>query len=113
MRRFHIALAVSNLEASIQDYSARLGLAPDVVIPNEYALWRTPSLNFSIRQTQTHSGTLRHLGWEDSEATDFSQTVDCNGIPWELFGTQQQAEEIQRIWPEANCESLITTVTTH
>jgi len=42
------------------------------------------------------------LGWEDSTAPQFSQTTDVNGIVWEKFSAQQQADEINEIWPEAN-----------
>ncbi len=38
MKRFHIALGVSDVEASARDYSQRLGCQPDLLIPNEYAL---------------------------------------------------------------------------
>ncbi len=50
MKRFHIALAVADLNASIADYSARLGQSPQVVVADTYALWRTDQLNFSINQ---------------------------------------------------------------
>ena len=50
MRRFHIALAVSDLTASMRDYSARLGVEPTAVVAGKYAMWRTPQLNFSINQ---------------------------------------------------------------
>ena len=39
MKRFHLALGVSSVEESVVDYSARLDQQPDIVIPNEYALW--------------------------------------------------------------------------
>ncbi|MDY6784089.1 MAG: hypothetical protein SW833_16335 [Cyanobacteriota bacterium] len=99
MKKFHIALSVNNLAASIEDYSKRLGCQPCVAIANEYALWRTESVNFSIRQTGEASGTLRHLGWEDSQAVSFSKEVDINGIEWEEFNARTQADEIEKIWP--------------
>jgi hypothetical protein len=46
MKRFHIALAVANLDASIIDYSARLGQPPTAIVPGAYAMWRTDLLNF-------------------------------------------------------------------
>lgn len=62
MKKFHIALAVTDIEASVNDYAQRLGHRPDVVIPHEYALWRTPALNLSIRRAPAVvGGTLRHL----------------------------------------------------
>jgi len=102
MRTLHLALAVSNIEQSVADYSARLGVSPVVVVPREYALWRTEALNLSIRKTSEPSGTMRHLGCEDTDATEFSTETDCNGIIWEKFGASHQAQEINEIWPSAN-----------
>src|SRR5579883_1049160 len=47
MRRFHIALAVADLKASIADYTQRLGVAPTAVVPGKYALFRIESQLFS------------------------------------------------------------------
>ena len=102
MRTLRLALAVSNIEQSVADYSARLGVMPAVVVPGEYALWRTETLNLSIRKTSEPSGSMRHLGWEDSEAEKFSAETDCNGITWERFSASHQAQEINEIWPSAN-----------
>jgi len=102
MRILHLALAVSNIEQSVVDYSARLGVLPVVVVSGEYALWRTETLNLSIRKTNDLSGTMRHLGWEDTEAAEFSTETDCNGITWEKFTASHQAQEINEIWPNAN-----------
>jgi catechol 2,3-dioxygenase-like lactoylglutathione lyase family enzyme len=102
MRTLHLALAVSNIEQSVADYSARLGVLPVVVISGEYALWRTATLNLSIRKTSEPPGTMRHLGWEDAEASEFSTETDCNGITWEKFAAIDQAQEINAIWPNAN-----------
>ena len=102
MKILHLALAVANVEESIADYSSRLGAAPVVVVPGEYALWRTDTLNFSIRRDAEHRGPLRHLGWEDSDATKFSVETDCNGITWERFAAEHQAQEINETWPHAN-----------
>jgi len=48
---------------------------------------------------------MRHLGWEDEKATEFSIETDCNGIIWEKFAASHQAEEINEIWPNANYHS--------
>ena len=45
-------------------------------------------------------GTLRHLGFEDSLATEMSIQRDANGIEWERFTEDQQQEEILRNWPQ-------------
>lgn len=100
MRRIHIALSVEDIEASVVDYTQRLQCEPCVVVPNEYALWRTDGVNFSIRRSQPGAEKLRHLGWEDSSAKEFTQSQDINGIVWENFTASQQDEEIKRIWPK-------------
>jgi hypothetical protein len=102
MKKLHIAISTSKIDETVVDYSSRLGMQPCSLIPGEYALWRTESLNVSVRQDSScSSGSLRHLGWEDSTATEFSQDTDVNGIIWERFTAQQQADEINDIWPEA------------
>ena len=101
MKRFHIAIGVSNIEQSVLDYSLRLAQQPNVVIPKEYALWRTPTLNFSIRKvSQEESGSLRHLGWESSDSAHFSTDIDGNGLLWEQITADQQDEEIRQTWPK-------------
>ena len=101
MKKIHIAIGVSDIERSVKDYSKRLGM-PSFVVPNEYALWRTECVNFSIRRVAESPGTLRHLGWEDQTASDFTQDTDVNGIVWERFNANHQAEEIKDAWPQSN-----------
>ena len=98
MRRFHIALAVADLDASIADYSRRLGTRPAAVVPRKYALFRTDQLNFSINQLPERAGQLRHLGFEDDDARGFSSTHDVNGIEWELFSPTEQDEKIVEVY---------------
>ncbi len=86
MKKFHLAICTHNLAASIQDYSRRLSQPPQLVVEDEYALWRTDSLNISLRCDQSCShGQIRHLGWEDDAATQFSEETDSHGIVWEHF----------------------------
>lgn len=100
MKKLHIALATNNISGCIEDYSRRLGAEPCVVVADEYALWRTNTLNLSIRQdANCHQGELRHLGWEDPSAAQFTQETDVNGIVWENFNAGQQADEINQTWP--------------
>ncbi len=47
MKRFHIFIAVFDVSQSIEDYTKRLGCAPEISVPNEFALWKTDILNFS------------------------------------------------------------------
>ena len=103
MKKIHIALSTSDIEASVADYSDRLGCLPTLVIDDQYALWRTDTVNMSIRKDlSVPNGQLRHLGWEDSKASEFSKSIDVNGITWERFTACQQAQEINDAWPSAN-----------
>lgn len=90
MKRFHIALAVADLNASIADYSCRLGQPPQLVVANTYALWRTEQLNFSINQQAEGAGQVRHVGFEDDDITGFRRDADVNGIEWENFSALAQ-----------------------
>lgn len=99
MKKLHISIAVASIEESVKDYSARFEQKPDLVIDRTYALWRTPTLNFSIREESANTGKLRHLGWEDASAASFTADNDVNGIPWENFNPHNQADEINSIWP--------------
>ncbi len=100
MKRIHIALASADIAATVADYTARLDCAPSLVVTNEYALWRTDTVNLSVRQDAgCRPGELRHLGFEDPAASEFSASTDVNGVVWERFTAQQQAEEIEAAWP--------------
>ena len=100
MKRFHIALAVANLDNSIADYSLRLGEEPTVVVSDKYAMWRTETLNFSINQIPDRAGQLRHVGFEDESVQGFSRDYDTNGLEWELFSPQAQDQKIVEIYGE-------------
>ena len=100
MKRFHIALAVANLDNSIADYSLRLGEEPTVVVSDKYAMWRTDTLNFSINQIPDRAGQLRHVGFEDESVQGFSSECDTNGLEWELFSPQAQDQKIVEIYGE-------------
>ena len=107
MKRIHIAISTNRINDSIRDYSKRLGGEPCVVVDNEYALWRTDAINLSIRQDSScRPGELRHLGWEDCAATKFSFETDVNGITWERFSGQLQADEINALWPQVAYQPL-------
>ena len=103
MKKLHLAISTNDIAATVKDYSDRLGAQPCLVIPGEYALWRTDTLNISARQDDSCSpGSLRHLGWEDPAAPELSAEIDVNGITWEKFTASQQAEEIRDIWTEVD-----------
>ncbi|MBL1140701.1 MAG: hypothetical protein HND53_01580 [Proteobacteria bacterium] len=100
MKKIHIALSTDKIGETVKDYSKRLACEPCLVIPDQYALWRTEFINMSIRQDDTcKPGQLRHLGWEDSEADVFTSETDVNGILWEKFSAKNQADEIEQTWP--------------
>lgn len=94
MNRFHIALAVADLDASIADYSKRLGQPPQAVVPGVYAMWRTGQLNFSIREDRAHAGQLCNLGFEDDTAQGFAHDIDVNGVRWERFSATEQDVQV-------------------
>ena len=98
MKRFHIALAVRDLGASIADYSVRLGQPPRVVVDGKYAMWRTDLLNFSINRNAERTGQLRHIGFEDDSAEGFTSAPDVNGIEWERFSAKAQDERIVEMY---------------
>lgn len=104
MKRFHLAIGVEDIEASVADYTRRLEAKPDLVIPGHYALWRTPTLNLSIRHIHGTEAQLRHVGWEDPAAETLSVEHDVNGLIWEHFSARDQAMEIRANWPDVDYE---------
>jgi len=100
MKRFHIALAVNNLDDTIKDYSQRLEQEPTVVVAEKYAMWRTNTLNFSINQIPERAGQLRHIGFEDDGKEGFSSNVDTNGLEWEHFSPSAQDQKIIEMYGE-------------
>jgi catechol 2,3-dioxygenase-like lactoylglutathione lyase family enzyme len=106
VRRLHVALAVDDLEASIRDYSERLGAAPVAVVPGAYALWRTAHVNLSVNCDPSSTERLRHLGMEDDAVPMKTVSTDANGLVWESFSAAQQDDEIIRVYgrPERSPE---------
>ena len=100
MKRFHIALAVGDLNSSIKDYSTRLEQQPTVVVSDKYAMWRTDTLNFSINQIPERVGQLRHVGFEDEAKEGFSSDFDTNGLEWEHFSPDTHDQKIVEIHGE-------------
>ena len=62
MKRFHVHVAVPDLNESIRFYSTMFGVEPAVVKP-DYAKWMLddPRVNFAISQRSTRAG-INHLG---------------------------------------------------
>ena len=99
-KKFHLALASNNIQGTILDYSKRLGCQPCAMVSGVYALWRTDTLNVSVRHDpKCRPGELRHLGFEDASVSQFATDFDINGIVWESFTAEQQAQEIENAWP--------------
>ncbi len=98
MKKFHIALAVKNIQESVAEYSTKFGLEPEVIVDGKYALWRTEGLNFSISCKPEIAGQMRHLGFENPDAESFTTSTDCNGILWEEFSEPMQKEEIETFY---------------
>jgi [ribosomal protein S5]-alanine N-acetyltransferase len=111
MKRLHFAIGVKNINESIQDYQKRFNCKPAVVIENEYALFRTESLNVSIRKVDDTKVGLRHLGWEDEACNSFTEENDCNGLTWENFRKEDQIKEILEVWPDSlNSNSYLNKI---
>jgi catechol 2,3-dioxygenase-like lactoylglutathione lyase family enzyme len=100
--RVHLAIAVDDVERSVEEYTRLLGHAPELVIASEYALFRTAVLNLSIRRTGYGAGTVRHVGFERDDAQRYAQYKDLNGLIWETFSKEHQAEEIRALWPDVD-----------
>ncbi len=100
-KKIHVAISTHDMTASVDDYSARLGCQPAVLVTDKYALWRTEGLNLSVRvDTALPAGTIRHLGVEDAQVNEFSSETDVNDVLWEHFSIAHQADEICQLWPQ-------------
>jgi len=121
MKRFHVHVAVDDLEANIRFYSAVFGAQPTVRKP-DYAKWmiEDPRVNFAISSRGAKSG-VDHLGFQvdsDEELSALRKQVaaaeiaaldqpdatccyarsdkywitDPQGIAWETYRTLGEAE---------------------
>src|ERR1041385_9128849 len=116
MKRFHVHVAVSDLEQSIRFYSALFGIEPVVTKP-DYAKWmlEDPRINFAISNRRAKTG-VDHLGLQAENGTELEEigsrlaqadvstlaqkdasccyaksdkysTIDPQGVAWESFHT--------------------------
>ncbi len=116
MKRFHVHVAVNDLEQSIRFYSALFGAEPAVKKP-DYAKWmlEDPRINFAISDRRGAAG-IDHLGLQAEDGAELEEigtrlaqadvsttaqkganccyaksdkywTVDPQGIAWESFHT--------------------------
>ena len=85
MKRFHVHVAVDDLNANIRFYSAVFGAEPSVLKP-DYAKWmmEDPRINFAISQRGARTG-LDHLGFQvdtDEELSALRSQVAAGEISW-------------------------------
>ena len=121
MKRFHVHVAVDDLEANVRFYSTVFGAEPTVQKP-DYAKWMVedPRINFAISKRGAKAG-VDHLGFQvDSEGelsalreqvaaaeiaafdqpdatccyarSDKYWTTDPQGIAWETYRTLGEVE---------------------
>ena len=116
MKRFHVHVAVPDLQRSIRFYSTMFGAEPSVV-KDDYAKWMLddPRVNFAISHRGGAAG-INHLGFQVDEAAELEGihsrlqaaeagvteeknasccyaksdkywVTDPAGVPWESFHT--------------------------
>jgi lactoylglutathione lyase len=73
MKRFHVHVAVPDLQQSIRFYSTLFGAEPSVV-KEDYAKWmlEDPRVNFAISQRGSAEG-VNHLGFQVDDAAELEQ----------------------------------------
>ena len=59
MKRFHVALGISDVGSPAGDYSLRRGSWPDLLSHGTYAFWRKDVVNQSIRKAGQEEGGAR------------------------------------------------------
>ena len=84
MKRFHVHIAVNNLQDNIRFYSALFGVEPSVS-KSDYAKWMLddPYINFAISARGAKSG-LDHVGIQvdsDDALTEVNQRLMRAGLP--------------------------------
>jgi catechol 2,3-dioxygenase-like lactoylglutathione lyase family enzyme len=120
MKRFHVHVAVHDLQQSIRFYAALFGQQPSVT-KDDYAKWMLddPRVNFAISQRAAKAG-LDHLGIQAENGEELEDigsrlaqadvsthaqkgvsccyaksdkywTIDPQGVAWESFHTLESA----------------------
>ncbi len=122
MKRFHVHVAVPDLDAAMEFYSHLFG-QPPAKTKDDYAKWMLddPAVNFAI-SSRGHGTGINHLGFQAGDEDELAQikaqaeaaapgevldqgqtaccyansekhwTVDPAGIAWEHFHTMSDAE---------------------
>ena len=83
MKRFHVHVAVPDLQQSIRFYSTMFGVEPTVVKP-DYAKWmlEDPRVNFAISHRDASRAGVNHLGFQvvsDDELTEIHSRIEAAG----------------------------------
>ena len=93
MKRFHVHVAVSDLEQSTRFYSAMFGMQPTVQ-KNDYAKWMLddPRINFAISERTSELG-VNHLGFQ----------ADSDGELEEIHARLKNADTSITAEKGANC----------
>jgi len=94
MKRFHVHVAVEDLEPSIRFYRTLFGAEPTVQKPN-YAKWMIddPAVNFAISVGESDKPGVSHLGLQVDDDQALTEIADRLGTG----GLTSKAE------PGANC----------
>ena len=76
MKRFHVHVAVENIEMSIRFYSQLFAAEPSVLKP-DYAKWmlEDPRVNFAISQRGAKPG-VEHLGIQVEDRTELTEVYE-------------------------------------
>jgi len=76
MKRFHVHVAVENLDASVRFYSELFAAEPAVRKP-DYAKWmlEDPRINFAISQRSEETG-IRHLGIQVEDGSELREVYE-------------------------------------
>lgn len=74
MKRFHLHVGVTDLDASIAFYTHLFGAAPSVVKP-DYAKWMLddPRINFAISMREGAAKGIEHVGLQVEDADELAE----------------------------------------
>lgn len=102
MKRFHVHVAVNDLDASIRFYSKVFGVQPTVAKP-DYAKWmiEDPRLNFAISSQGSKQG-VNHLGFQLDSDEEFqamhAQLADADAGLVEEIGANCCYAKSDKYW---------------
>ena len=77
MKRFHVHIAVDNLQDNIRFYSSVFGMGP-TVIKNDYAKWMLddPRVNFAVSSGKHARKGIEHLGIQVEDGAELAEVYD-------------------------------------